>query len=226
MKIDKRKNYYLTIDTETANSLENPLVYDIGGCIHDKKGNVLEKFSFVIYEVFYGMRDIMNTAYYAEKIPRYKEDIKQGKRKVVKFSTAKNHIKNLCKKYNVRAIIAHNAKFDYKSTTTTQRYLTKSKYRYFLPYGYEIWDTLKMAQDTICKQKNYIHFCKENGYMTNHKVPRVQSKAETIYKYISGNNNFIESHTGLEDVLIEKEIFAHCIRQHKPMRKLCFSPSV
>ena len=143
MKIDKRKNYYLTIDTETANSLENPLVYDIGGCIHDKKGNVLEKFSFVIYEIFYGMRDIMNTAYYAEKIPRYKEDIKQGKRKVVKFSTAKNHIKNLCKKYNVRAIIAHNAKFDYKSTTTTQRYLTKSKYRYFLPYGYEIWDTLK-----------------------------------------------------------------------------------
>ena len=49
-EIDKRKNYYLTIDTETANSLDDPLVYDIGGAIHDKKGRVYETFSFVIYE--------------------------------------------------------------------------------------------------------------------------------------------------------------------------------
>ena len=163
MKIDKRKNYYLTIDTETINDMTDPIVYDIGGCIHDKKGNIYEKFSFVIYETFYKMRDLMKTAYYAEKIPKYEEEIKSGKRKIVKFSTAKKHIKNLCKKYNVRAIIAHNARFDYRSTTTTERYLTKSKYRYFLPYGYEIWDTLKMVQDTICKQKNYIRFCKENN---------------------------------------------------------------
>lgn len=43
-------------------------------------------------------------------------------------------------------------------------------------------------------------------------------KAEVIYKYISGNNDFIESHTGLEDVMIEKEIFAKCCRQHKKMK--------
>ena len=36
MKIDRRKSYYLTIDTETANGFDDPIVYDIGGCIHDK----------------------------------------------------------------------------------------------------------------------------------------------------------------------------------------------
>ena len=219
--MDKRKNYYLTIDTETANGLDDALVYDIGGCIHDKKGNVYETFSFVIYEIFYGMRDVMKSAYYAEKLPKYEEEVKNGTRKVVQYRTAKLHIQKLCEEYNVKAIIAHNATFDYRSTTKTQRYLTKSKYRYFLPYGIELWDTLKMAKDTICKQWNYKEFCYTNGYIT--KNGRVRATAEILYKYISGENEFIESHTALEDVLIEKEIFAHCIAQHKPMRKRAFN---
>lgn len=221
MKIDKRKNYYLTVDTETANGLDDPIVYDIGGCVHDKKGNVMETFSFIIYEVFYGMKDLMQSAYYADKIPKYQEQIDKGERKVVTYRTAKRYINELCKKYNIKAIIAHNARFDYRSTTKTQRYLTKSKYRFFLPYGIEIWDTMKMANDTICKQWSYKEWAYTHGYIT--KNGRVRKTAEILYRYISGDNKFKESHTGLEDVMIEKEIFAHCIAQHKPMRKKCFA---
>lgn len=220
IKIDKRKNYYLVFDTETANGLDDPLVYDIGGAVIDKKGNVYESFSFIIYEVFCQMKDLMQTAYYADKIPKYQEQIDKGERKIVKYATAKKIINSLCKKYNVKAIMAHNTRFDYKSTATTQRYLTKSKYRYFLPYGIELWDTLKMAQDTICKQKMYKLWAKENDYLCANG--RVRATAEILYRYISGNDDFIESHTGLEDVMIEKEIFIHCMRQHKVMRKKCF----
>lgn len=224
--MDKRKNYYLIVDTETANTgddnMKDPLVYDIGGAIVDKKGNIYETFSFIIYDVFYNMRDIMKSAYYADKIPMYQQQIDNGTRKIVTYFTAKKHIKEICEKWNVKSIVAHNMFFDYKATNQTQRYLTKSKYRYFLPYGIELWDTQKMAHDTICKQKGYIEWCKENGYMTKHKKPRPQEKAEVIYRYITGDDDFIESHTGLEDVLIEKEIFAHCIRQHKSMTKRCF----
>ena len=77
-----------------------------------------------------------------------------------------------------------------------------------------------MANDTICKQVRYKEWCYLNGYLT--KNGRVRKTAEILYRYITGNNDFTESHTGLEDVMIEKEIFAHCIRQHKPMRKLAF----
>lgn len=219
--MDKRKSYFLTIDTETANGFDDPIVYDIGGCIHDKEGNVIETFSFVIYETFFGMHELMKTAYYAKKIPQYLEDISNGKRKVVRYSTAKRYIRQLCEKYSVKAIVAHNMRFDYRATTRTQRYLTKSKYRFFLPYGVELWDTLKMAKDTICKQKTYQRWAKANGYMT--KNGSVQATAEVLYKYISGDNNFQEEHTGLADVLIEKEIFSKCMRQHKPMRKLAFA---
>lgn len=219
-KIDNRKNYYLTIDTETTNGFDDPIVYDIGGCIHDKKGNVMETFSFIVYETFFGMSDLMQSAYYAEKIPMYKEQIANGERIVKRYSSIKWYIADLCKKYNVKAIIAHNMRFDYRATTCTQRYLTKSKYRYFLPYGIELWDTLKMAQDTICQQKTYQTWAKANGYVK--KNGGVRATAEILYRYITGDYDFIESHTGLEDVLIEKEIFSRCMAQHKPMQKKCF----
>lgn len=220
-KIDRRKSYYITLDTETTNGFDDPLVYDLGFAVVDKDGKVYEHYSLVVYETFCKMKELMKSAYYANKIPQYLEQIKNGERKIVRYVTAKKILANVCKKYNVKAIMAHNARFDYLSTTTTQRYLTKSKYRYFLPYGVPIWDTLKMAQDTICKQKMYVEWTKKNGYLT--KFGRPMATAEVLYKYITGNDEFKESHTGLEDVLIEKEIFAHCVRQHKKMRRACFA---
>lgn len=219
MKIDRRRKLYIVFDTETANSFDDPFVYDLGFAVVDKMGRVYEKHSLIIREVFYGMADLMKTAYYAEKIPMYLEQIAKGERIVVSFYEAKKMLADVCKEYNIKVAMAHNARFDDKATKTTQRYLTKSKYRYFLPYGVELWDTLKMAHDTICQQKSYKRFCEENGFMTNHKTPRPQEKAETIYRYIIDDPTFEESHTGLEDVMIEKEIFSRCIRQHKPMRK-------
>ena len=48
-----------------------------------------------------------------------------------------------------------------------------------------------------------------------------KSKKITIrpVKPISKNNDFTESHTGLEDVLIEKEILVYCFKQHKKMER-------
>lgn len=220
MTIDRRKSYYIVFDTETANSLDDPIMYDLGFAVVDKKGNVYETYSLIVREVFYGMSGLMDTAYYANKLPKYHEEIAKGERKVVSLFEAKKIFNKVAKKYNVKACIAHNARFDYRATAKTQRYLTKSRYRFFLPYGVELWDTLKMAQDTICKQVHYKEWCYNNGYLT--KNGRVRATAEILYKYISGEDTFKESHTGLEDVMIEKEIFAHCVAQHKPMRKKCF----
>lgn len=228
-KIDMRKKYYVVLDTETCpvdktvNGVfpSNMWTYDLGFSVIDKKGNVYERFSFVIYDIFFEEKDLMKSAYYSNKIPKYLDDIVAGKRTVVRFNTARKILANVMKEYKTNIVIAHNARFDYSTLNTTQRWLTKSKFRYFFPFGTEIWDTMKMANDTICKQKGYINFCKENGYIC--KNGQVKKTAEVLYKYITGNNDFEESHTGLEDVMIEKEIFAHCMRQHKPMRKKCFA---
>ena len=78
-----------------------------------------------------------------------------------------------------------------------------------------------MARDILGKRKSYISWCESHGYMTKNGLPRMT--AEIIYRYISGKDDFVESHTGLEDVMIEKEIFAFCMRQHKPMRKALYN---
>jgi len=168
------------------------------------------------------MKEVMRSAYYADKIPQYEKEIKEGTRKLVSFFEARKVLLDTMAKYNTNTIAAHNARFDYNTLNVTQRYLTKSKYRYFFPYNTEIWDTLKMARQTIGKQKSYKLFCEMNNYMTKHKVPQVRLTAEILHRYLTGNKNFEESHTGLEDVLIEKDILTHCFRQHKTMKKALF----
>ena len=63
----------------------------------------------------------------------------------------------------------------------------------------------------------YKAWCAENGYLQKNGVPR--KTAEMVYRFITGDADFAESHTGLEDVLIETAIMAYCFRQHKAMRK-------
>lgn len=228
--MDKRIKYLMGLDTETCNGLmvddkldlSQSIVYDIGWAICDKKGRIYKTRSFLIYEVFVAMKDVMESAYYAEKIPMYWEQVTSGQRRLVRFQTMYNIFWEDIKEYGVSAIFAHNARFDHKALTNTIRWITKSKKRFFFPRNIEIWDTLKMARQTIGKQKSYKRWCIRNEYMTNHKKPQVRLTAEILYRYITGNNDFIESHTGLEDVIIETKIMVHCFRQHKKMDKLLF----
>ena len=218
--MNNRFHKYLLIDTETANGLDCPICYNFAGSVIDQHGNVYENGNFVNADVFFGMPDLMNTAYYAEKIPQYMEQIRNGEIVVATWYTIKMWVKEMCEKYNIKAIIAHNARFDYKSCTTTQRFETCSAFRYFFPYGVEIWDTLKMAEDTICKQARYIKWCNENGYCRKNGKPR--ATAEILFRYINKDNDFVEEHKAMEDVEIERQIFWHCIRQHKSMTRKCF----
>ena len=229
LKIDKRKHYLMVLDTETANSVQNGdkldmsnvLVYDCGWAIVDTKGNIYETASYVNSDIFYGEKDLMQSAYYSEKIPRYLQDIKQGLRKISSTCGIRKAMLEAIEKWGIKEVAAHNARFDYNALNTTQRYVTASKYRYWFPFDkIEIWDTMKMSQDVICQMPTYKKFCQENNYLT--KSGQCRKTAEILYRFISKNNDFVESHTGLEDVLIEAQILAYCYRQHKPMRKTLF----
>lgn len=86
MGIDRRRNYGIMLDTETANTIQdgdkldmsNVLPYDFGWAVIDSKGNVYETHSFVNRDIFCYERDLMQSAYYADKIPRYIEDIQMA----------------------------------------------------------------------------------------------------------------------------------------------------
>ena len=199
---------FILLDTETTNDLDCPLVYDLGFAVIDEKANVYESFSFVIADTFLN-KELMQSAYFADKIPMYWEQLKKGNRSLVKFNTARKILRQVMRKYHINTIIAHNVRFDYIACQTTQRYLTKSKYRWFFPYGTDFCCTLKMARKVFSKDENYIKFCKDNNFTLENG--NVRLTAEILYRYLTQDIDFVESHTGLEDVMIEKEIFKSCI---------------
>ena len=222
MKIDHRRKYGIMLDTETANGLECPLFYDLGWQVIDTKGNVYVSRSFVNRDIYIGERELMKSAYYAEKIPNYARDIREGSRVLADIWTIYRTFREDCEKYGCEFVVAHNARFDYKAVNGTMRYITKSQYRYFIPYNLEWWDTLRMAREVVANKPTYIAFCNENGYTQSNGKPRLT--AEILYRYITGDKDFIESHTGLEDVEIERQIFSYCMRQHQKMEKRLFLP--
>lgn len=228
--IDSRHIYGIVLDTETANTItlenggldmSNVLFYDLGFQVVDSHGRTYgEKYSFVNSDIFLHEKDLMATSYYAKKLPQYYADIESGKRVVATTYEIKQKLAEVIEKYGCKFVCAHNARFDYNSLNNTQRWATKSKFRYFIPYGLEWWDTLKMAKSVMGQMPTYLKFCERNGYVTATGKPRFT--AEICYRFISGDNDFSESHTGLEDVEIETEILRYCYKQHKPMEKRLF----
>lgn len=210
-------SYYVMLDTETTNSLDDPIAYDIGFAVIDENATIYESYSYVVAEIFLD-EELMASAYFVDKIPQYWQDIKNGTRELRRLNTIRKKLAEVCKKYDVQAIVAHNALFDYRSTTITRRYITTSKYRYFLPYGVELWDTLKMAREVFKNDDDYGVFCYEHDFITKRGGRRYT--AEILYRFLTNDVDFEEAHTGLEDVKIEAIIFAECMRRGAKNRKL------
>lgn len=200
----------LMLDTETTNSLDDPICYDVGYSVFNLRGEVFEEVSMankdIITDPFY-----MSTAYYADKIPNYWKEIYLGQRELLTWDKIKWRVFDACKRNGCGIVAAHNARFDNKSLNLTQRFITTSRYRYFLPYGVTWYDTLKMCRAVFKKDPHYKPWCIEHGFMTKNNQP--QMTAEVVYRYITGKTEFEEKHTGLEDVRIERDIFLYCMKQ-------------
>jgi DNA polymerase III epsilon subunit-like protein len=201
--------FVIVLDTETTNTLEEPIAYDIGWAVVDlETEEVVKTESYAVAEVFLD-KEWMAAAYFAEKVPSYWEEIKSGKRELRKLSTIYKTMREDFRHFGIKEVFAHNARFDYRSTNLTQRFISGSKYRFFFPFGTKICDTLKMSRELLADDVNYCDYCRKHGFVTKNNKP--QFTAEVLYRYIHKDETFIESHTALEDVLIEKDILHYCV---------------
>lgn len=209
--IDRRKKYMIVIDVETCGSFSNPIVYDIGYAICDKKGNIYEKNSIVISELFFDKYDLLRSAYYAEKLPYYYNNI-GTEFTLLTFENAKQEINNIMKLYGVTEVWAYNCNFDKNALDNTNRFLTSTENFFETDITYHcIW---RYAVNTILQQKMCFSFAKDYPTIAISDKGNMKTSAEFCYSYMI-NKPFEEKHTGLQDVLIECAILARCIRQHK-----------
>lgn len=215
--MSRKKEMYLVIDTETCNTIEQPMCYDIGYAISDRDGNIVEKRSFVVAEMFLDHKDLMESCYFANKIPQYWEDIKNGTRLVKSIFNIRKQIKEDMKKYNVKKVGAYNMGFDKRALNNTIRYCSKSLIRWFFPFGTEYFCIWNMACQAILSKVSYIKFAIDNNFVSD--KGNIQTSAECCYRFLTNQPDFVESHTGLEDVMIEVEIMANCFKKHEKLDK-------
>lgn len=197
----------IVLDTETTNSLDDPICYDIGFIVADFEGNIYSKHSFVNADVFCN-KELMESAFFKDKIPTYWEQIKKGERTLTSFKNIKWTLRHIMKENEITKVFAYNCRFDYISTATTERYLTKSKYRYFFPYQTTFCDILAYSREVLKTNNNYREFCINNNYLTSRNANRYT--AEVVARYFF-NKDFVEEHTALSDCEIEYKILLKCI---------------
>ena len=216
----------MVLDCETCNARpsaavlpHNNLTYNVGySLLIPSTGETYHARQYAISEIMFGERDRMTSCYYANKIPRYYDQIGVNSCAVRSFFDVMNEITQVCKAEGVTAIVAHNARFDVDALNTTAAWLTDGQIDRALPQNLEIWDSLKMARAIYGKMPTYRKFCEDNGFLTKHRVPQVRLTAEILYRFLTKDLDFTEDHMALEDVMIEAQIIMGCYRSHKSLK--------
>ena len=202
----------LVLDTETANSVEQPLPYDVGyAIVNTETGEIYTEKSLVVAEIFFD-DELMKGAYFADKIPQYWEDIKAKKRIVKSICNIRREIKKDMQTYSVSKVGAYNMGFDNRATKNDVRFISGSMVRWFFPFGTEFFCIWNMACTSILNTADYVRFALDNGFVSEHN--NIQTSAENAYRFLKNNIDFSESHTGLEDVKIEIEIMLAVLRSN------------
>lgn len=196
-------------DTETT-SLDKPFCYDIGYTIIniEKQGSfyacaTLCSRSFVVEQVWHNL-PLFQSAYYAAKRPLYVSAMRARTSILNKFGYICQQMRRDFKQYEVEGAYAYNSDFDEKVFNFNCDW-----YKCVNPFdNIPIFDIRGYAHRFLIGDE-YKEFCDRNGYYTD--TGNYSTTAETVFRFISGNTDFDEAHTALNDSEIESEILFECV---------------
>ena len=250
MKIDKRKNYYVILDTETTASCtpeENiekkvmeKLVYDLGYTIATKTEIIIKR-NYLVKEI-YENNDLMDNAYFNSKRPMYAKMVTNNQIEVKPFAEIIKIMQNDIAETGAKFFVAYNVGFDLDALMQTTNFIYPNTFKmffkktasgkfapdtikfcqaYLFRKQLEIIDLWTMACQTLCCQKTFQVF-----YLEETKRGNIKSNAEIVYNYIEDlDGDFEEDHTALSDSIIETKILQRILRIRKTLEtKFAFLP--
>jgi hypothetical protein len=205
-----KANRYLVLDTECV-GLTNKSVYDIAWRIVDKHNKVYVERSYVVEEIITNGKAMMD-AFYAKKIfSHYIPNLYHRNITMMGWNNIRDLMIDDIDTYNANIFSAYNLGFDVSAIKyTNSLFNPNSKYLHKKLRLLDLWD---LACSSILSQKQYIRVAIDSNWVSD--KGNIQTSAEKAYAYITGNVDFIESHTALEDVIIESHILHQSLRQKK-----------
>jgi hypothetical protein len=201
----KRKQIMI-LDVETNHE---QTVFDISVLVADLHGNVTELKQWIIEEIF------PEQLFWEQKRPEYLKVIADTSHpaKLVGIAQALQELAETIEKYAIQTVYAYNASFDYRA-------IAKISHLYQLPNPLEnveidcLWF---WSAQTIFQQKNFLKWADRHHEYALTEKGNYKTSAEICFAYINDEPNFTEVHRGIEDCLIEYQIFLKC-RQQKKLR--------
>jgi len=195
----------IIFDTETV-SLNKRFIYNLGYVITDGDGKILLERDFIIRQI-YDNKPLFATAYYAGKRPLYTKYMKARRAKKVSWGEACRVMCKDIKEFNVADGYAYNSDFDEKAFYFNHLFFQNKRRPLDGINVHDIMDFIKVFTQTAAYKK----FCKDNGFVTKHSVPRAKQTAESVYAYLTANSEYKEEHTALADSRIESFILTKCL---------------
>ena len=196
----------VVFDTETT-SLEKPFCYNVGYIIADLDGNVFCKKDFVVEQVWHNPM-LFTTAYYSDKRELYVSRMKGKKATMEKFGYIMQEMIRDFKAYNVELAFAYNSPFDKGVFEFNCEWFKCNN-----PFdNVEIRDIMNFVHTFMAFREEYQAFCDKHSLYT--ESGNYSTSAESVFRYITQNLDFVEEHTALADSIIEFEILRTCIIEY------------
>lgn len=198
--------------------------YNVGYIVADLYGNVYRKRSFALLPcIWENIVSMVNSRSAEEMTKKNIEEILKDielpkhKRKYQPISPEKfaDIFTADVQNFKVKRLFAYNVNFDKGSI---KRLLGVEK---FMALNLEYCDIISGIVCTRLLTKQYVEFCKAHGFIT--EKGNVMTKAEIVIKYLTGNLDYEEEHTGLADVMDEYLILLTALSAHK---KIDWKPCV
>lgn len=188
----------MIFDTETT-SLEKPFCYNVGYTIIDTDElTVINAKEYICEQVWHNPM-LFATAYYSNKREFYIKSMRSRKATLKKFGYICQDMIRDIKQYNITMAFAYNSAFDEKVFNFNCEWFKCNN-----PFdNVEIKDIRGFAHHFLIDD-NYINWCERYKKFTESN--NYSTTAETMYQFIYDNPDFAESHTALDDSMIETEI--------------------
>ena len=205
-----RKRVNLIFDTETVDTVE-PLIYDIGWYVVDKRGNVLGKSRSLIQEVITNP-DAMRKAFYHRKVfTEYLPMLDNSPHRIIRpWDSMMRLLRADMDMFKVNIVSAYNLPFDVRAMRYTARYCEGSKTMVRPVDRLCLWN---WACKDIFNRPTYRAMAIANGWTT--PSGNLRTTAEHAYRYITNQPDYIEPHTALEDSEIEAAIYHRLVRSKR-----------
>ena len=195
----------VVFDTETT-SIEKPFTYNIGYTIYNVESDtILYKGDFIAEQIWHN-KELFTTAYYSDKREDYIRRMKGRTCEMLKLGQITQKMYRQFKEYEVVCGFAYNSPFDDRVFEFNCEW-----FKIINPFDtIPIYDIRGYVHQYIAFNPDYQKFCDDNEYYT--ESGNYSTTAETVYRYLTADADFIEAHTALADSLIELDILKHCIK--------------